>query len=180
MNLFKEHKIVTVAVLLGVVGSAIGLGIINQPVEYQPSDLSYMTVESTKTTIKPKVEEVEEADATVVPQEVAPKPIAVEVIEEPVQPATVADEDMYNLVMGTIRESGFERWVTISQINVFKMIQHHTLGSATRYTKPQIIDMTHKCLAFIENNKQAYSDKYTTMASQKMALDAQNTPCWLI
>lgn len=175
MNIFRKHKIVTATVLSAIIGSSVGLAAINQPVDNQFAQVDKTVVDS-----KEKVEKI--------PLVVAPEPVleapAPEVVDVPVvnteQPPTVSDEDMYGVIINSLRDTGFERWLTITDVTVVNMLQHHIHGSDMRYFEDELKVMTNKCVAFIENNKQEYLDKYITMASQKMILDARQTPCWLI
>ena len=180
MNLIKSHKIATATILVGIIGSAAGIAVISQPVDNQVRHVSEMVAEKTKET--EPIAEVSTEASTESSQEIltenTPEPAPI-VVEE-VKPPTVADEDMYYVIMDTIYESGFERWITITNIGVLNMLQHHVYGSDIRYTKTELKTMTNKCLKFIEGNKQIYLDKYGSLASKHMALDARNTPCWLI
>ena len=47
MNLIKSHKIVAATLLVGVIGSAVGIAVINQPVDNQVRHVSEMVAEKT-------------------------------------------------------------------------------------------------------------------------------------
>lgn len=79
MNLIKSHKIVTATILVGVIGSAVGIAVINQPVDNQVRHVSEVVVDPGET-----VKETPPATTPVTePENVLEAPSA-EVVDVPV------------------------------------------------------------------------------------------------
>lgn len=92
MNLIKSHKIVTATILVGIIGSAVGITVINQPVDSPSIEVSSVVKE------KPAVESAKiPAEQS---QEIEETPVVTEVVET-VEVAPVVEVEPAPAVLST-------------------------------------------------------------------------------
>jgi hypothetical protein len=100
MNLIKSHKIVTATILVGIIGSAVGIAVINQPVDSPSIEVSSMvkekpSVESAKIPAEQsqEIEETPVVTEVVETAEIAPKRV---VAEKPAEPKVLSIQEYAN------------------------------------------------------------------------------------
>ena len=153
MNLIKSHKIVAATLLIGVIGSAVGLAAINQPVENQFAQVDKMVMKPEQpNTVASQIEEKPEATLVVLPEEV-PAAAEIVVVEEQVMPI----EEAYSYVFSNLESRNEEmrqiiqprrKYITHTQ-TIVTMIMKNYPANTSLFKPSRIQSSIDACLAHI-------------------------------
>lgn len=112
MNLIKSHKIVTVTLLIGVIGSAVGITVINQPVDNQVRHVPELVAEPRKT--------VKDTPPVTAPEPVLEDP-APEVVDVPVVEVEAVAEPAVEEVINPYAEDTSTHYAFEERVKYGKM-----------------------------------------------------------
>lgn len=165
MNLIKSHKVVAATLLIGVIGSAVGITVISQPVDNQPAQVDKMAVKPEQ----PEAQVIQPEDKQEVVVESLPEPVA-----ESVQPTEPAEE--------LVQKDSF--WLVANDelirigYDAHRREAHLLAGYMTRnlgdepLPKALIEQRARECAEL--SNSFGFTPREQAMAQMKLTLE----PCW--
>lgn len=174
MNLIKSHKIVTATILVGIIGSAVGITVINQPTE--PVDRHIQDAQSTVKPIDDHKERglsAEPADKTK-PEEIY-SPIIEPVLEAkeveivPEEPLTLSKDEAYAVAYNELRDMGYHyKWASIGSMPsyILKDLQSNPA------TAEDIKERTRLCVEYADAHSESVEQIKDFLRS------VNNKPCW--
>lgn len=165
MNLIKSHKVVAVTLIVGVIGSTVGLAVINQPVDSQRAQVDKMVVEPEQL----EVYDIQPEDKPEVVVESLPEPVAQSV--QPTEPAEeLVQKDSFWLVAN-------DELIRIGY-NAHRREAHLLAGYMTRnlgdepLPKALIEQRARECAEL--SNSFGFTQREQAMAQMELTLE----PCW--
>lgn len=147
MNLIKSHKIVTATILVGIIGSAVGIAVINQPVDNQVRHVPEMVVETG--------ERAKETPPVTTPEPVleAPAPEVVDVpvsdTEAPVEAPIADDAEFWNQFYFKVVDK-YEAKNPVTDMGMYNAIHRAYRNNPSAFLPSKVDNIIDSCIQQLE------------------------------